>query len=95
MNTYGDQIELEKHKLGCIQQEVCIMSYMHPKQNIKIIDWLMKIDPPIRITADFGCMNIPIDVGFTDSSLFEHDDKKLTQLRTLRVTLAPPIKSCF
>ena len=32
-NTYGDQTKLEGHKLRCIQQEGCNISYMHPNQN--------------------------------------------------------------
>ena len=37
-NTHGDQTKLEEHLLGCIQQEVCIISYMHPNQEIKLKD---------------------------------------------------------
>ena len=33
---------------------------MHPNQKIKVIDWCLKIDPPMWIAADFECMNIPI-----------------------------------
>ena len=34
---------------------------MHPNQKIKFKDWYMKIDPPIWITADFECMNVPLE----------------------------------
>ena len=34
---------------------------MQPNQKIKFNDWYMKIDPPMWISADFECINIPIN----------------------------------
>ena len=63
LNTYGDQTKFEEHMLRCIEQKVCIISYMHPNQKIKLNDWYMKIDPPMWIAADFDfeCMSLPIN----------------------------------
>ena len=59
--------------LGCIEQKVCNISYMHPNQKKKFHDWYLRIDPPMWIAADFECMNIPIidndDDNVTDKLL--------------------------
>ena len=60
MFTYGDETKLEEHMLRRIEQKVCIISCIHPKQKIKFNDWYRKIDTPMWIAADFECMNIPI-----------------------------------
>ena len=67
LNTYGNQTKLEEHMLRCIEQKVCNISYMHPNRKIKCNDWYMKIDPPIWISADFECMNIPIKDNDNDN----------------------------
>ena len=61
LNTYGDQTKLEEHMLRCDEQKVCNISCLHPNQKIKFNDWNMKIDPPIRMAADFGCMNVLVN----------------------------------
>ena len=75
LNTNGDQTKVGEHMLGCIEQKVCNISYMHPKQKIKFTDWYLRIDPPMWSAADFECMNIPIidndDDNVTDK-LFEN-----------------------
>ena len=37
------------------------ISYMNPNKKTNFNDRFMKIDPPIWITADFNCRNIPVD----------------------------------
>ena len=79
LNTYGDQTKLEEHMLGCIQQKVCNISYMQPKQKIKFNDWHMKIDPPMWIAADFECMNIPINNNNNnDDNVYDHNNNGVT-----------------
>ena len=34
---------------------------MNSNKMIKFIDWYMKTDPPMRIDADFECMNMSVD----------------------------------
>ena len=34
---------------------------MHQNQKIKFNDWLMKIDPPMWMAADFECMKVPVE----------------------------------
>ena len=34
---------------------------MHPNQKLKVNDWYIKTDPPIRITVDLECMIIPVE----------------------------------
>ena len=78
-NTYGDQTKLEEHMLGCIEQKVCNISYMHPNQKIKFNDWCMKIDPPMWIAADFECMNIPINNNKNDNvNINDYDNNGVT-----------------
>ena len=68
LNFYGDQTKLEEHILGCIEQKVCNISYMHPNQKMKFNDWYMKIDPPMWIAADFECMNFPNNDNDNDNA---------------------------
>ena len=67
LNTYGDQIKLEEHMIGCIEQKVCNITYKHPNQKIKFNDWYIKIDPKIRMAADFECMNLFINDNDIDN----------------------------
>ena len=39
--------KLEEHRLRCIEQKNCNISYVHLNQKIKFNDWYMKIDPPM------------------------------------------------
>ena len=34
---------------------------MSPAKRINLIDWSLKIDPPVRIAAEFERKNIPVD----------------------------------
>ena len=34
---------------------------MHATQKVKFNDWYKKLDPPFWITADFKCMNVPLE----------------------------------
>ena len=34
---------------------------MHLNQKLKLLDFYMKMDPPMWIDADFECMNIRVD----------------------------------
>ena len=44
---------------------------MHPNQKIKFIDWYLKKDPPMLISADFECMIVPMQtVEYTKKKLF-------------------------
>ena len=40
---------------------------MHPNQKIKVSEYCMKIDPQMKIAADFNNKNIPEDDYYTDS----------------------------
>ena len=40
--------------LRCIEQIVCIISYMQPNQKIKFNGWYIKTDPPMWRAADLN-----------------------------------------
>ena len=44
-----------------LNKKIFSISYMNPNKKTKFNDRFMKIDPPIWITADFKCRNIPVD----------------------------------
>ena len=54
--------------LRCFEQEVSNMSYMTPKQKMKLIDWYVKGDPSTWVAADSDCMDVPV------RSTSENDD---------------------
>ena len=59
----------EKHMLRCIEQEVCNISYMHLNQKIIFNEWSMKIDAPMRITANFESMNALLESAKENDSM--------------------------
>ena len=60
LNKYGDQAELGKHMLGCIEREVCNISCRHPNQKIKINNWYTKRDSPMGIADGYERMNMHV-----------------------------------
>ena len=61
LNTYGDRTELEENMLGCIEQEVCNISYTHSNQKINFYVSHKNLDPPICNAAAFECMKVPLE----------------------------------
>ena len=53
---------------------------MHPNQKIKFKDWYKKIDPPMRMAADFECMNVLINGNDNDNDNNNDDNNKDTDI---------------
>ena len=51
----------EKHFARCFERKLCNLSSIDSGKKIKLIDWYMKIDPPMWVDANFECMNQPVD----------------------------------
>ena len=47
--------------LGCIEQEVCNIFYMHLNQKVKFNDWHTKVDPQMWMAADLECFIVALE----------------------------------
>ena len=69
LKTYGNQTKLTEQMSKVLEQEVCNISYVHPKSEDKIIHWYKNITAPMWIAAHVECMNVLLEAASENDSM--------------------------